>query len=387
MHADAPDDGLAALTVSEGIHRFGSIRFDEFIDVALYGPDGFYSSGGGAGRAGGDFVTSPEVGPLFGAVVARWLDAVWERVGRPDEFVVVEAAAGRGALALAVLAAEPRCAPALRYVMVERSAALRARQGQHLALAQPFEVLGPTVDDNEVGGAAAPPVAGPLVVSLPDLPVQSVVGAVIANELLDNVAFRLLERAADHWDEVRVAADVDGGLVELFVPADTAVAALADELVPEPPTGGRIPIQAAASDWLRRAVDLVERGSVLVIDYAVDATAELAERPVGEWVRTYASHDSGGGPLDAVGRQDVTVEVALDQLTAVAAPSVTDTQSDWLRRWGIDELVDEGHRIWDERAGAGDLTAIRARSRIVEADALCDPTGLGAFRVVEWHRP
>jgi SAM-dependent MidA family methyltransferase len=138
---------------------------------------------------------------------------------------------------------------------------------------------------------------------------------------------------------------------------------------------------------LRRAVDLVERGSVLVIDYAVDATAELAERPVGEWVRTYASHGSGGGPLDAVGRQDVTVEVALDQLTAVAAPSVTDTQSDWLRRWGIDELVDEGRRIWDERAGAGDLAAIRARSRIVEADALCDPTGLGAFRVVEWHRP
>lgn len=386
MHADAPDDGPAELTVAEGIQRFGSIRFDEFVDLALYGPDGFYSSGGGAGRAGGDFVTSPEVGPLFGAVVARWLDAVWERVGRPAEFVVVEAAAGRGALALAVLAAAPRCAPALRYVMVERSAALRSRQAEHLALAQPFEVLGPAVDDDADGPVAAP-VTGPLVVSLPDLPVQPVVGAVIANELLDNMAFRLLERAVDHWDEVRVAADVDGGLVELLVPADTAVATLADELVPEPSPGGRIPIQVAASDWLRRAVDLVERGSVLVVDYAVDATAELAERPVGEWVRTYASHEAGGGPLDAVGRQDVTVEVALDQLTAIAAPSVADTQSDWLRRWGIDELVDEGRRIWDERAGAGDLTAIRARSRITEADALCDPTGLGAFRVVEWLRP
>mgnify|MGYP006276282413 CR=1 FL=1 len=387
MHTDAPDDGLIGPTVADGIHRFGSIRFDEFVELALYGPDGFYSSGGGAGRAGGDFVTSPEVGPLFGAVVARWLDATWGRLGRPDEFVVVEAAAGRGALALAVLAAEPECAAALRYVLVERSAALRARQAEFLALAQPFEVLGPTVDDDEIDGERVAPVTGPLVVALPDLPAQPIVGAVIANELLDNLAFRLLERASDRWYEVRVAGDGDAGLVELLVPADAAVAVIADELVPEARPGCRIPIQSAAADWLRRSLDLVERGSVLVFDYAVAETSELAERPVGEWLRTYAAHDAGGGPLDAVGRQDVTVEVAVDQLASVVAPSVVSTQSEWLRTWGIDELVDAGRRVWEERAGSGDLAAMRARSRVVEAEALCDPIGLGAFTVLEWHRP
>jgi hypothetical protein len=61
-------------------------------------------------------------------------------------------------------------------------------------------------------------------------------------------------------------------------------------------------------------------------------------------------------------------------------------QHEFLRSHGIDELVEEGRRIWDERAHLGDLAAIRARSRVTEAEALCDPDGLGAFRVVEWRK-
>ena len=56
----------------------------------------------------------------------------------------------------------------------------------------------------------------------------------------------------------------------------------------------------------------------------------------------------------------------------------------WLRAHGIDELVEEGRAIWRERAAIGDLEAMRARSRVTEADALLDPAGLGAFRVLEW---
>ena len=77
-------------------------------------------AGGRAGRRG-DFITSAEVGPLFGAVVARALDAWWDELGSPDPFVVVDAGAGVGTLARAVLAAGPACAAALRYVLVERS--------------------------------------------------------------------------------------------------------------------------------------------------------------------------------------------------------------------------------------------------------------------------
>jgi SAM-dependent MidA family methyltransferase len=65
----------------------GAVRFDAFMNMALYGPEGFYNSGGRAGRRG-DFITSPEVGPLFGAVLARALDAWWVEMGSPDDFRV-----------------------------------------------------------------------------------------------------------------------------------------------------------------------------------------------------------------------------------------------------------------------------------------------------------
>src|ERR1700737_1513184 len=95
-----------------------------------------------AGR-GGDFVTSPQLGPLSGAVTARALDQCWEDLGRPDPFFVVEAAAGAGTLARHILAAQPACGPALRYVLVERSPALRAAQEERLPIEQPAAVLGP----------------------------------------------------------------------------------------------------------------------------------------------------------------------------------------------------------------------------------------------------
>ncbi len=377
--------------LAERLDRSGSLAFDEFVELALYGDGGFYADGGGAGRRGGDFLTSPEVGPLFGAVVARRLDAAWESLGRPGEFVVVEAAAGRGALALAVLAARPACADALRYLTVERSAVLRARQAEHLSLAEPFVVLGPRTDDDDAS-------TGPLVASLPDLPAAAVTGVVLANELLDNLAFRLLERTGVGWSEVRVARAPGVGsgrrdgapvaeLVELLVPADPATADRAGRLAPDAPVGARIPVQDDAADWLRRACGVLERGVVLTFDYAVGTTAELAARPWTDWVRTYVEHGRGRSPLDGPGGQDVTVEVAVDQLAVVRTPDVDVDQAAWLRGWGLDDLVDQGRRDWESGAARGDLAAIRGRSRAVEAEALCDPAGLGAFRVLEWNLP
>lgn len=389
--------------IVERIARFGSVRFDEYVELALYDPDvGFFSNLGAegrgrAGRSGGDFITSPEVGPLFGMVVARWIDARWEELGRPDPYVVIEAGAGRGALARSVLAASPTCAPALRYVLVERSAGLRRAQAEHLALSHPFDVLGPSGDADE---GVPSPVAGtgPLVCSLPDLPAEIVDGVVIANELLDNLPFRLFERSeparlhvggkavGERWDEVRVAVDA-GRLVELLVPADDEVAARLADLAPDARPGARIPVQDHAVAWLRSALGVLRSGSVLVVDYARSRTTEFAEQPMDDWLRTYRDHDRGSGPLEDPGSQDITVDVAVDQLTAVAEPAVVLSQADWLRRYGIGGLVEEGRRIWAERAGVGDLAALRARSRAVEADALCDPTGLGAFRTLEWPAP
>jgi len=101
-------------------------------------------------------------------------------------------------------------------------------------------------------------------------------------------------------------------------------------------------------------------------------------------MRTYAAHGRGGAPLDACGSQDLTCDVAVDQLAMVRPPDIERTQADFLVAHGIDELVDEGRRVWSERAAVGDLAAVRARSRITEAEALTDPNGLGAHRVLEW---
>lgn len=363
--------------VLERIGRRGPLPFEEVVDLALYGEGGFFSSGGGAGRRA-DFLTSPEVGPLFGAVLARALDAEWERLGRSDPFVVVEAGAGRGALAAAVLAAAPGCSPALRYLCVERSAVLRARVEEVVAVEPPDLVLGAVTlggDDDE--GPTSVPGTGPLVTVLDDLPAVSLIGVVVANELLDNLPFGLLERTVEGWSEVRVG----DGLVEVLVPAPPGVVAEAEHLAPGATAGSRIPLQHQAGAWLRRALDLVERGRVLVIDYA-DTTPSMGGRPQRDWLRTYRGHGRGGAPLDALGEQDVTCEVAVDQLPR---PDVDRSQAGWLVAHGLGDLVAEARATWHERAHLGDLQAMKARSRVSEAAALTDPHGLGAFRVLEWQ--
>jgi len=363
------------------------LAFDEVMDLALYHPEhGFYATGGRAGRRG-DFVTSPEVGPLFGAVLARALDGWWDDLGRPDPYVVVEAGAGVGTLARTVLAADPACVAALRYVLVERSDALRARHTDHLRLTEPALALGPMVTDGDGIEHLADPGAGPFVVSLGELPTVDGPVVVLANELLDNLAFRVLERRRDGWAEVRVGvADGTGQLVEVVV-ADDGADRRGRQLVPDADIdiGSRIPLQDAAAGWVRAALDLAEGGGrVVAFDYAATTTT-LAGRLPDEWLRTYIGHQRGSAPLEALGTQDITADVCVDQLARVRHLSRDQGQTEFLTDHGIDELVDDGRRTWTARAHLGDLEAIRARSRITEAEALCDPTGLGAFRVMQWQ--
>ncbi|WP_208029015.1 SAM-dependent methyltransferase [Rhabdothermincola sediminis] len=366
------------------IDRYGPLPFDDVIELALYDPDhGFYTSGGLAGRRG-DFITSPEVGPLFGAVVAEALDRWWEELGRPDPFVVVDAGAGVGTLAIAVRAASPRCGASLTYVLVERSAALRARHGDHLELTVPQLALPPA--GRAAVGACGEGRFEPVFISLAELPAVGIEGVVIANELLDNLPFKLLERGRDRWAEVRVGVDPQGRLVEVLIPAEPRLARLGERFAPEAPVGARIPLQLAASRWLREALTLVERGRVVVLDYASD-TPSLARRSQDSWLRTFRGHQRGGPPLERLGSQDVTCEVAVDQLAQVHPPEVVRDQAAFLRAHDIDELVEEGRRTWHQRAHIGDLAALRARSRVREAEALLDPTGLGGFQVLEWKRP
>ncbi len=326
----------------------GPIAFARFMGLALYGVEGFYTKvdGGSAGRRG-DFITSPEVGPLFGAVIARYLDAEWERIGRPDSFTVVDAGAGPGTLARSVLAAQPACREALRYVAVEISAPQRDRHPDG-------------VDSSGV------------------MPTEPFDGVVIANELLDNLPFRLAVFDAG-WREAFVDVGADGRFVEVL-------SAPFDPVPPQLPLvgafGARAPLVDRAAAFVTGAQRLVRTGSVVVIDYGSPMTGLLAGRPYRDWLRTYRDNERGVHYLDGPGTQDITTDVPVDQLPE---PDAVRTQAQFLQRWGIDELVAEGKRIWDEQAARPGLEAMKMRSRISEAEALLDATGLGGFLVVEWR--
>ena len=89
----------------------------------------------------------------------------------------------------------------------------------------------------------------------------------------------------------------------------------------------------------------------------------------------------GTHPAANPGSQDITVNVALDQLPVGFSAN---SQAEFLTSHGIEELVKEGRRIWEKQAHLGGLEAVKARSRITEAEALLDPNGLGGFTTLEW---
>ena len=329
----------------------GPMPASAFITAALYDPSaGFYGAAVDAGRAGrrGDFLTSPEVGPLFGAVIARAVDGWWDRAGRPSSFRVEEHGAGPGTLARAVLLAQPAVlrAGALQWDLVEQSAGQRASHPEHVAVRSL---------ETPVGHA-------------PDV--------VLANELLDNLPFDVVRFDGTAWRQVFVGHD--GGR---FVAVDGTMVAAPPGVV-EPAAGATLPLHGAARDWIaaRRAAGAVR---IVVFDYGAP-TAELLRRGDG-WLRTFRGHDEAGDWLTEPGTCDITSDLALEQLVSDGA--VCTTQDDWLRRHGIEDLVAEGRKAWQAGAAIGDLAALRGRSRVGEAEALLDPAGLGAFVVLEWEIP
>jgi hypothetical protein len=113
-----------------------------------------------------------------------------------------------------------------------------------------------------------------------------------------------------------------------------------------------------------------------VFDYMTPRTSDVARMGWREWLRTYRDHERGAHYLSGPGGQDITAQVVVDQLPE---PDQVRTQAQFLQLWGIDELVEQGRQAWTAAAAAPTLAALTMRSRIREAEALQDTTGLGGF--------
>lgn len=372
------EDPWLAAAIREEIRSSGPITFARFMARALYEPGhGYYRRAeAGPGRAG-DFLTSPEAHPLFGAAIGRLLEQAWEAMGRPDPFVVTEPGAGTGSLAAGMLTGlrdlrSPLLA-AVRYRPVElepaRLAALRDRLAE-AGLAG--ELIAGAAPGSPAGPAASPAAA-------------TETGAVVANEVLDALpVHRVIGRPAG-LRELLVDVAPDGRLVEVEAPPTTD--ALAGRLASEGvrlADGQVTEVCLAVDAWLADAVRHLGRGIVVLVDYADEPAALHGPGRPGGTLRAFARHALAEDPLAHVGRQDLTATVDLAAVRAAARaagllPVGETSQAELLAHLGTPELV----RSYLERPGATLEDGLLLRSALAR---LLDPRGMGAFRVLAFTR-
>ena len=352
----------------ERIARHGPMPFGAFMQLALYHPrHGYYA--GGRERSGwrGDFLTSPELSPAFGALWARAFEKVWAACGSPPDFSVAEVGPGEGGFAEAVLSsASGPFADALRYRLVERVPELRERQEQRLS-------------SYAVGWSA----------SVTEIP-PARFGVAFANEVLDNLPVHLVERRDGELLEVCVDS-AGGRLVEtLRPPAGDELRAWLERAGAHVPDGHRFEVTMAAESFVRHCAASFETGALILVDYGAES-AELATRSRG----TLVAYSAGGPSADLLsrpGEQDLTAHAnwtAVRGTCESAGLSVRGPlpQRDVLLALGARdaaaELREEHARAAAERRGA---EAVRALSRRSALGAVLDPGGLGGLGVMTASR-
>jgi len=326
------------------IKEDGPISFSEFMKFALYDEtEGFYAHGG-AGRKK-DFITSPEVGPLFGKLISRAIDKCWIEFVQPSHFTFLECGAGPGTLAKSILRSQMKCKSALKYIAVESS----AQQSQ----SHPSEVQ-----------------------TLSKMPKEIEIGIIFANELLDNLPFDIFESQNDgSWMEVKITV-ADQKISETLIPNNESAPPFSLE-TPKV----RVPVQREAQKWLKDASESLHNGRIIVIDYAVESFRFQQKQ---HWLRTYQQHEIDTQPLANIGQSDITADVDVSQLSEVLPLTSIQTQAEWLRDLGLENQVEMSKQIWKRHAHNPDLIALEARSAIGESEALSDLSGLGSFKVLEW---
>ncbi len=357
-----PTTEVAALkeAIITRIQAEGAISFRDFMAMALYHPRlGYYCSPGDKIGRAGDYLTSPEVSPVFGAIVGRQLREMWQALGRPVPFQVVEAGAGTGALSRDILTwagrADSEFAGAIQYRMVEVSEALAARQRQTLAA----ERL-----DDKAGWCA----------ELPD----AVQGCILSNELLDSLPVHRVAAEGGELREAFVAWD-GGRFTEELRPAADGIGDYFRRLGLLPGEGCRAEVNLEAVAWMRAAAAALRRGFVLTFDYGYEAEEMFAPWRRDGTLLCFYRHNPSTDPYARIGRQDMTSHVDFTSLRRAGEEAGLRTlglvsQSEFLSDLGIADA------LTPPAGGQPDLEQYYSRRRAIME--LLDPAGLGRIRAL-----
>lgn len=290
MHTGNP---LLIELIRDTIRRDGPVTFAWFMEQALYYPEfGYYSSGQCQIGRRGDYFTNVSVGPLFGRLLARQFAEMWEVLGRPADFVIVEQGAHHGEFARDVLVAAREQAPeffsALCYRVIEPFSILQQRQ---------TETLG------EFGGKVM------WEKSLSDL--DPFCGVHFSNELLDAMPVHLVSRKSDpdEWLEQYVEEAGDGfAFVAQAIGNEEVRRHLAK--IPGPASAPYVTeINLAALEWIETVARKLDRGFVLAVDYGYSRERYYEPERTSGTLQCYAGHRRIVSPLQDIGHTDITAHV------------------------------------------------------------------------------
>ncbi len=269
----------------ERIRGEGPLTFAAFMDACLYHPEHGYYARGRSAEGVGDYFTSPDVGPLFAGLLLHQFREMWEALGRPQAFDLVECGAGRGRLARQLLAAASErggdIIQALRLTLVEASRQLR--------------------DEAETVGSSARIAC--------ELLGGPIVGCIFSNELLDALpVHRVVQRNAG-LREIFVSAAGDE-LREVEGPLSSpAIAGYLEQygapLLPDQ----FAEVNLAALKWLEEAAAVLERGFLVTIDYGHRARELYGRAHMRGTLLSYREHRAEEDWLAAPGEQDLTAHV------------------------------------------------------------------------------
>ncbi|MBL1259700.1 MAG: SAM-dependent methyltransferase [Thiotrichaceae bacterium] len=318
---------LAELIIDEIELQDGKIPFIRYMELILHAPGlGYYSAGAHKIGAAGDFITAPEISPLFSQCIARQCQQVLNDIGGD----VLEVGAGSGAMAGEVLRELEKlnCLPE-HYFILDLSADLRERQCTHLQQELPHLMT--------------------RIIWLDALPDAGFKGVVLANELLDAMPVHLIrfdpEKLTERyvgWDGERLTW-CDGELSESRLGA--AAAHIMNECGVDEFGGEYVSeINLAATDWLRSVAAILEQGLVLLIDYGFPRHEYyIPERKEGT-VMCHYRHQAHSDPLILPGLQDVTAHVDFTSLAECAVEAGMDvagyaSQGHFLLGAGLMELL------------------------------------------------